>query len=668
MGPGKHFIMSEAEILDMYRSMFENAIEGIFQTTPTGQYLNVNPALARMYGYADTKELVEGLTRIENQLYVEPRRRDEFIQEMDANGFVRGFESKIYRKDRSVIWISENARTVRKADGSIAYYEGMVEDITERKRLESELLESKLAAESANRAKSEFLANMSHEIRTPLNGVIGMTNLLLMSRMEGEQRTFAETIRMSGESLLIVVNDILDFSKIEAGKLDLEVVNFDLREAVDGIMDLLAVQAHNKGIELASFLDPHVPTHIRGDPGRLRQVINNLVGNAIKFTTEGEVVLSVTALTETINEVVIRFEVRDTGIGIDPDAQARLFQAFTQADGSTTRRYGGTGLGLAISKRLVQLMHGKIGMTSRVGQGSTFWFHVEFGKQPGQREPVTPADLAGLHVLIVDDNATNREIMSHYARAWNMRAKCAASGAEALNHLREMAVDDPYELIILDMQMPQMDGLMLAGEIKKDPRIPAARMLMLTSLGNDIDPEVLKATGIAACVLKPVQRTRLLSRLTEVMAGPVLKRAEQLAATGRLPKKYRIAAAPEKQEEIRILVAEDNRVNQMVALNILQKLGYRATLAINGCEVLKALDQSPYDLILMDCQMPEMDGYEATRHIRAGTGRQPRIVAMTANAMTGDEELCRAAGMDDYLSKPVHIDKLKDMIERWLPK
>jgi len=659
-------MMTEADILGMYRSMFDNAIEGIFQTTPTGQYLNVNPALARMYGYASTQELVEGLTRIDNQLYVDPRRRDEFIQQMGANDYVRGFESKIYRKDRSVIWISENARTVRNPDGSIAYYEGMVEDITERKRLEAELIESKLAAEEANRAKSEFLANMSHEIRTPLNGVIGMTNLLLMSKLEGEQRTFAETIRMSGESLLIVVNDILDFSKIEAGKLDLDVVNFDLREAIDGIMDLLAVQAHNKGIELASFLDPHTPTQIRGDPGRVRQIINNLVGNAIKFTAQGEVVLSVSAQTETINEVVIRFEVRDTGIGIDPEAQARLFQAFTQADGSTTRRYGGTGLGLAISKRLVELMHGQIGMNSRQGHGSTFWFHVEFGKQPDQREPVTPADLAGLHVLIVDDNATNREIMSHYARAWSMRATCAAGGAEALKLLREAAVDDPYELVILDMQMPEMDGLMLAAEITKDKKIPAVRMLMLTSLGNDLAADVLTAAGIVACVLKPVQRTRLLDRLTEVMAGPVLKRAEQIAASGRLPKKYRIT--PEKQEEIRILVAEDNRVNQMVALNMLQKLGYRAKLAINGSEVLKELGEVPYDLILMDCQMPVMDGYEATRQIRAGAGRQPRIVAMTANAMKGDEELCRAAGMDDYLSKPVNIEKLKAAIERWLPE
>jgi CheY-like chemotaxis protein len=358
--------------------------------------------------------------------------------------------------------------------------------------------------------------------------------------------------------------------------------------------------------------------------------------------------------------------VRDSGIGIDAEAQGRLFRAFSQADGSTTRRYGGTGLGLAISKRLVELMHGKIGMKSSAGQGSTFWFHAEFGKQPSRGEPVMPGDLAGLHLLIVDDNATNREIMSHYARAWNMRAQSAAGGREALKLLLEAAVDDPYELIVLDMQMPEMDGLMLAAEIKKDTRIPAARVVMLTSLGSDIESEVLKATGITSCVLKPVQRTRLLNCLTEAMAGPILKRAEQLAATQRLPKKYRLT--PEKQEEIRILVAEDNRVNQLVELNILQKLGYRATLAINGREVLKALESEPYDLVLMDCQMPEMDGYEATRHIRAGSGRQPRIVAMTANAMKGDEELCRAAGMDDYLSKPISIEKLKEAIERWLPK
>jgi PAS domain S-box-containing protein len=650
---------------EVYRNIFENAIEGIFQTSPTGQYLNVNPALARMYGYDTITEMVERLTRIENQLYVDPTRRDAFVRIMEAEGIVRDFESEVYRKDRSIIWISENARAVRDEAGNIEYYEGMVMDITERKRLERELVESKLAAEAANRLKSEFLANMSHEIRTPLNGVIGMADLLLMTPLAPEQRSFANTLRISGESLLIVVNDILDFSKIEAGKLDLEIINFDLREAIDNIMDLLGAQAHAKGLELIGFVHPGVPTHIRGDPGRLRQVINNLVGNAIKFTSQGEVVLSVSALTETMTDVVLRFEVRDTGIGIDAAAQARLFQAFSQADGSTTRKYGGTGLGLAISKRLIQLMNGKIGMKSTPGEGSVFWFHVELGKQVGVKEPVSGKDLEGLHVLIVDDNATNRQIMTHYAQNWRMRSTSVSNGGEALKLLRHAAVDDPFELAILDMQMPEMDGLMLAREIKKDSLIAGVRLVMLTSLGNDLDTEGLKASGIAACMLKPIQQTRLLDRLTEVMAAPVVKRAQQIAASGRLPKRYRLS--PEKRE-IKILIAEDNRINQTVSLNLLQKLGYRATIAANGLEVLKALDETPYDLILMDCQMPQMDGYEATRQIRAGKWLQPRIVAMTANAMRGDDELCRAAGMDDYLSKPVRIEKLREVVEKWIPR
>jgi len=658
-------LMSKVQSVDVYRSIFENAIEGIFQTTPSGQYLNVNPALAKMYGYNSAKELIERLTRIDNQLYVDPSRREAFVEAMETSGIVRGFESEIYRKDGSVIWISENARAVRDASGKIEYYEGMVEDITERKRLENELKASKAAAEAASKMKSEFLANMSHEIRTPLNGVIGMADLLLMTSLDPEQSNFANTIRISGESLLIVLNDILDFSKIEAGKLDLEIINFDLREAIDNIMELLAAQAHNKGLELIAFVNPGVPTHIRGDPGRLRQVINNLVGNAIKFTSQGEVVLTVSALTETISDAVLRFEVRDTGIGIDVGAQARLFEAFTQADGSTTRKYGGTGLGLAISKRLIHLMNGKIGLKSELGKGSVFWFHAEFGKQVGRGEPISPKDLGGLHVLIVDDNATNREIMTHYTHAWNMRSTCASSGEEALKILRQASVDDPYELAILDMQMPQMDGLMLAREIKMDPFFAAVRIVLLTSLGNDLDASELKTSGIAACVLKPVQQARLLNRLTEVMAAPVVKRAKQIAASGRLPKRYR--QRPEKKE-IRILLAEDNRINQMVSLNLLRKLGYSATLAINGVEVLKALDEDSYDLILMDCQMPEMDGYDATRQIRAGKWPQPRIVAMTANVMKGDDELCRAAGMDDYLSKPVRIEKLREIIERWLPQ
>jgi len=648
---------------EMYRSIFENAIEGIFQTTREGQYLNVNPALAKMYGYDSKEDLMQGLTKIENQLYVDPKRRDEFIAEMREHSVVRGFESEIYRKDGSKMWISENARAVADASGELLYYEGMVEDITERKRLENELKTAMRAAEAANRMKSEFLANMSHEIRTPMNGVMGMTDLLLMSNLTPEQRGFANTVRVSGESLLIVINDILDFSKIEAGKLDLEIIDFDLREAIDNIMDLFAAQAHSKGLELAAYIPPDVPTNLRGDPGRVRQIVNNLVGNAVKFTNQGEVVVKVSLLNSNDRQVSLRFEVRDTGIGIELDGQKRLFEAFSQADSSTTRRYGGTGLGLAISKRLVQLMNGEIGVHSVPGQGSTFWFTAQFDLPHNVTKQVNSKDLRGLHVLIVDDNATNREILTHYCHLWKLRSECAASGEEALRLLRFTANDDPFELAILDMQMPKMDGLMLARAIKGDPLTKNVQLMMLTSLGHHLDPDDLSAAGIEACVLKPVQQARLLERLTDVLSGSLTKWAETVHASGKLPRVPTTSRVP-----VNILVAEDNRINQMVALGLLQKLGFAADLASNGIEVLVAMKKTPYDIIFMDCQMPELDGYETTRRIRAEQRvHVPRIIAMTANAIRGEEERCLDAGMDDYLSKPVRMEELRTTLERWLP-
>ena len=658
----KHGLFGRSSTDEMYRSIFENAIEGIFQTTRDGQYLNVNPALAKMYGYDSKEDLVKGLTRIDNQLYVDPTRRDDFIGAMREKGVVRGFESEIFRKDGSKIWISENARTVTGPDGSLLYYEGMVEDITERKRLETELKSAMHAAEAANRMKSEFLANMSHEIRTPMNGVMGMTDLLLMSNLSPEQRGFANTVRVSGESLLIVINDILDFSKIEAGKLDLEIIDFDLRETIDNVMDLLAAQAHSKGLELAAYIPPEVPTSLRGDPGRIRQIVNNLVGNAVKFTSQGEVVVKVSIVSGSDKQVMLRFEVRDTGIGIELDAQKRLFEAFNQADSSTTRKYGGTGLGLAISKRLVELMGGQIGVHSVPGQGSTFWFVAQFEVPQATTKPATK-DMRGLHVLIVDDNATNREILSHYCHLWKLRSECAASGEEALRLLRFTATDDPFELAILDMQMPKMDGLMLARKIKEDPLTRAVQLVMLTSLGQHLDPDDLQAAGIEACVLKPVQQARLLERLSEVLSGSLSKWAETVNASGKLPR-----VSPASRVPVNILVAEDNRINQMVALGLLQKMGYAADLACNGLEVLVAMKKTPYDIIFMDCQMPELDGYETTRRIRSEQRvHVPRIIAMTANAIRGEEERCLDAGMDDYLSKPVRMEELRTTLERWLP-
>jgi PAS domain S-box-containing protein len=774
----------------MYRSIFENAIEGIFQTTPSGQYLNVNPALAKMYGYDSPQDLVDGLTAIDNQLYVDPERRTQFVKAMQEQGFVRSFESEVHRKDKSTIWISENARAVRDNDGVVIYYEGMVEDITDRKILEKQLHDSEqnlsalinniedaiwsvdtnyrlitfngtfsqfyreffnaklapgdviadflpqewreedtalydralggerfiverryefsqaeryyeisynpiragdkvigvtvfskditdkhrantdlrramFAAEAANRMKSEFLANMSHEIRTPMNGVIGMTDLLLMTELTHEQREYARTVRISGESLLIVINDILDFSKIEAGKLNLEIIDFELREVIDNTVDLLAAQAHSKGLELAAFIRPEVPMHLRGDPGRLRQIVNNLIGNAVKFTSHGEVVVTVSRISETATHAVLGFDVRDTGIGIEEKAQANLFQAFIQADGSTTRKFGGTGLGLAISKKLVELMNGQIRVRSVAGQGSTFSFHAEFEKQPINATVVDAPELTGLRVLIVDDNATNREILEHHTRAWKMRSDSATSGKQALEMMRSAAASDPYKLGIIDMQMPEMDGLMLGRAIKGDPAIAGAKLVMLTSLGNQLDNDEMQASGIEACVLKPVKQSRLFNRLAEVMVGhvPAVLKSSPVETS-----KPVFAPDTTKLPNARILLAEDNPINQKVALGLLANIGYKADVAKNGLEVLDALEKKSYDLILMDCQMPEMDGYETTQRIRARGGEGPRIVAMTANAMRGESEKCLAAGMDDYLSKPVRLELLREMVTRWMPE
>jgi PAS domain S-box-containing protein len=773
----------------MYRSIFENAIEGIFQTTPSGQYLNVNPALAKMYGYDSEQDLIDGLTAIDNQLYVDPNRRNEFERTIQEHGVVRSFESEIYRKDKSTIWISENARTVRDSSGHILYYEGMVEDITDRKQLEDqlhaseenlsalinniedaiwsvdmnyrlvifnatfsrfyqeffniklkpgdviadfmppewreedtalydralggerfiverryeffqmekfyetsynpirtndsisgvtvyskditerhraniELRKAMVAAEAANRMKSEFLANMSHEIRTPMNGVIGMTDLLLLTDLTHEQREFARTVRISGESLLIVINDILDFSKIEAGKLDLEIIDFDLRDIIDTTVDLLAAQAHSKGLELAAFIRPEVPMHLRGDPGRLRQIVNNLIGNAVKFTGHGEVVITVSRISESSTHAVLGFDIRDTGIGMDEKAQANLFKAFSQADGSTTRKYGGTGLGLVISKKLIGLMKGDIRVRSVPGQGSTFSFHAEFEKQPVISNPVPQPDLVGMHVLIVDDNATNREILEHHTRAWKMKSDSASSGRQALEMMRSAAASNPYQLAIVDMQMPEMDGLMLGHVIKSDPTIASTRLVMLTSLGGQLEIADMKNSGIEACVHKPIKQSRLYNKLAEVMAGQVPSKPTQ---NGHARTTSSLVKPKPALAEARILLAEDNLINQKVALGLLNNIGHRADVAKNGLEVLAALDSRPYDLILMDCQMPELDGYETTQRIRARGADGPKIIAMTANAMRGESEKCIAAGMDDYLSKPVRLEALREMVNRWMP-
>jgi two-component system sensor histidine kinase/response regulator len=674
-----------AESEARYRGLFENVPDGVYRTSPEGKILAANPALVRMLGYGSEEELKR--VDVARDLYSQPGNRRELVDQMNRKGVLRNAELLLRHKGGSYITALENSRQVRDERGNALYYEGTLTDITDRKRAEQELVEytrrleeagqclagqsaelrqARDAALEASRMKSEFLANVSHEIRTPMNGVIGMNGLLLETELTREQREYAEAVRHSAKYLLAILNDILDFSKIEAGRLALESIEFDVRSTVEGVMELAAARAKGKELELICDIHPSVPAAVRGDPGRLGQVLTNRVDNAIKFTPAGEVLLRVEPVEPSPKGARLRFEVADTGIGIAPEALSRLFQPFSQADGSTTRRFGGTGLGLAISRQLAEIMGGEIGVASEPEHGSRFWFTLQFEAQAGVAPPQPGCELlAGLCVLVaVTHPITRRSVQAQVAK-WCARCVSTADPAAVLAALGEAAeAGAPFHAAVLDSALSGADGLDLVRQIRRRPELNRVRTILLTPLSAPGLRAAALEAGVAACVAKPVRPSRVRDALLAAMS-PEPETAMSLVS---LHARTGADSAPAPVcERGCVLIAEDNVVNQRLAARLVERLGFRADVARNGREAVDALARFDYSAVLMDCQMPEMDGFEATAEIRRRQfpDRRTPIIAMTAHAMSGDRQRCLDAGMDDYIGKPIRPQELAQTLERW---